>query len=330
MEHLYPLKFSPIYKEKIWGGQKLRTVLGKDFGALDNCGESWEISGVAGDNSVVSEGNLKDKSLDELIRTYGSDLVGNSVFQRFGNDFPLLIKFIDANADLSIQVHPNDELAGKRHQSLGKSEMWYIIQADPGAKLISGFNRSLDKETYLSYFNSGRIMEILNQEEVDAGDVFFLPAGRVHTIGKGLLLAEIQQSSDVTYRIYDFDRKDKNGNLRELHTDEALDALDFKHYDSYKTLYSKSQNGNASLVKCKYFETNLAISTGTLVLDFGMRDSFVILIGLEGETLIRNNDSYVKLKAGETALVPACIDKIELQTDRHFKYLESYIPKPID
>ncbi len=325
-ETLYPLKFTPIYKEKIWGGQKIRTVLGKDFGTLQNCGESWEISGVRGDISVVSEGNLKGKSLVQLINTYGKKLVGNSVYERFGNEFPLLVKFIDANDDLSIQVHPDDVLARKRHQSLGKTEMWYILQADEGAELISGFNRSLDKESYLSYFNSGKIMDILNSENANAGDVFYLPAGRVHTIGKGLLLAEVQQSSDVTYRIYDFDRIDKDGNQRELHTEEALDALDYNYYEEYKTSYTDTDNANVSLVKNNYFSTNLNTSSGKQLVDFSSIDSFVILIGLEGLSQLKIDDHETTLTAGETLLIPACFDRMELNADKHFKYLETYVP----
>ena len=213
---LYPLKFKTIYKEKIWGGHKINTHLNKDFSPLDNCGETWEISGVEGNISITENGNLSGKSLTELIKEYKSELVGNSVYEKFGNEFPLLIKFIDANADLSVQVHPNDELAEKRHGSKGKTEMWYIFQADENSSLISGFKRPLDKKVYQDHLASGSLDQILNREKVETGDVFFIPAGRVHTIGKGILLTEIQQTSDVTYRIYDFDRIDKNGNKREL------------------------------------------------------------------------------------------------------------------
>ncbi|NVK83495.1 MAG: class I mannose-6-phosphate isomerase, partial [Cytophagia bacterium] len=200
--YLYPLKFDTIFKEKIWGGTKIKDVLGKDFSPLKNCGETWEISGVPGNLSKVSDGVLKGSTLPELIEEFKDELVGEKVYEAFGNEFPLLVKFIDAAQDLSIQVHPDDKLAKARHNSLGKSEMWYIFQADKGSKLISGFNRETNREEYLQYLNSGKLTEILNEEEVHDGDCFYLPAGRVHTIGKGLLLAEIQQSSDVTYRIY--------------------------------------------------------------------------------------------------------------------------------
>src|SRR3984885_636590 len=193
MTALYPLKFKSIFKDKIWGGQKIKTYLNKDFGSLPNCGETWEISGVKSDVSVVADGPLKGKRLDNLLEEYKDELVGKKVYAHFGNIFPLLIKFIDANEDLSIQVHPNDSLAKKRHNSFGKTEMWYVVQADPGSTLIAGFNKELTEQEYLDKFNSGHLTDILNKEDLQAGDVFFLPAGRVHTIGKGLLIAEIQQ-----------------------------------------------------------------------------------------------------------------------------------------
>ena len=224
---LYPLKFHPIFKDKIWGGKKIQSILKKDFSPLDNCGESWEISGVPDSESKIKNGQLSGHTLNQVIREYKGRLLGIRVYEKFENQFPLLIKFIDANDDLSIQVHPEDELAWKRHKSFGKTEMWYIIQADENAELIAGFNKEMNKNLYMDHFHNGTLIDVLNREKVKAGDVFFIPAGRIHTIGKGLLLAEIQQSSDVTYRIYDFERKDSNGNTRELHIDEALDAIDY-------------------------------------------------------------------------------------------------------
>ena len=230
---LYPLTFETIFKDKIWGGQKINTVLGKDFSPLPNCGETWEVSDVEGNVSLVKEGALQGKSLRELVAQYKGELVGNHVYEQYGDRFPLLIKFIDANDDLSIQVHPNDELAKQRGVGHGKTEMWYIIQADEGAKLNSGFKREVEKEEYVKAVADNTIQDLLNIESVQPGDVFFLPAGRVHYIGKGLLLAEIQQTSDTTYRIYDFDRVDAtSGQKRELHTDLAVDAIDYHHYDA--------------------------------------------------------------------------------------------------
>jgi len=227
MNSLYPLKFHPVFKDKLWGGDKIKTVLGLDYGNLPNCGEAWVISGYSDNVSVVQNGFLQGNDLNELISIYMGDLVGDSVYEQFGDEFPLLLKFIDAHDWLSIQVHPDDELAQKRQMPNGKTEMWYILQADKDAKLITGFKEKIDSETYLKYLIENKLPEILNYETVDAGDVFFLPAGRVHATGPGILLAEIQQSSDATYRIYDWDRIDDAGKKRELHTSDALDAIDY-------------------------------------------------------------------------------------------------------
>ncbi|MFK7922672.1 MAG: type I phosphomannose isomerase catalytic subunit [Bacteroidia bacterium] len=327
MESLYPLRFRTIFKDKIWGGQKIHTILNKDFLPLSNCGETWEISGVDGNVSIVADGPLAGKSLKELINLYQDQLLGKSVYERFGDDFPLLVKFIDANADLSIQVHPDDELAKQRHDSFGKTEMWYIFQADEGSKLISGFNQSLDKEKYQSYFESGRLMEILNQEEVAEDDVYFLPAGRVHTIGKGLLLAEIQQTSDITYRIYDFDRRDAEGNLRELHVEQALDAIDYQHYDEYKSLYEKKTNEAVEVAECDYFVTNRLHYTEAVNRDYSEIDSFMILVCVGGALSIKTSDNEVfSMVKGEAILVPANINSLRLIPEGDFKLLESFVP----
>ncbi len=313
MKNLYPLKFAPIYMDKIWGGQKIKSVLGKDFGSLPNCGESWEISGVQGNVSVVSNGFLAGNNLEELIEIYMGELVGDKVYEQFSVEFPLLIKFIDANDDLSVQVHPNDELSKKRHQAFGKTEMWYVLQADEGAKLNSGFNAAIDKETYLKKLEDKELMDILNFVEVGAGDVFFMPAGRVHAIGKGILVAEIQQTSDVTYRIYDYDRKDANGNERELHTELAVDAIDFTYHDSYKTDYQAEINKSSKVVSCDYFTTNVLEFDTTIEKDIYGLDSFVIYICVEGEYELSSPGSVEKVRKGETILVPASINQFQLK-----------------
>jgi mannose-6-phosphate isomerase len=325
MSSLYPLKFQTIYKDKIWGGRKIKTYMHKNFGALPNCGETWEISGVKSDVSVVSNGALAGVSLAALLENYKDQLVGKKVYERFGDTFPLLVKFIDANEDLSIQVHPDDELAKKRHDSFGKTEMWYVIQADPGSTLIAGFNKELDEKEYLEKFNSGHITDILNKEDVKAGDVFFLPAGRVHTIGKGLLIAEIQQTSDITYRIYDFDRVDDKGNKRELHTEEALAAIDYNHYPEYKTKYQPQKDAAVKLVSCPYFTTNLLDFTKKATRDYTKLDSFVIYVCLKGDFIIKYNKKEYPVKMGDSILLPKTIDKVTLETTDGFKILESYI-----
>src|ERR1700748_2129540 len=325
MSTLYPLKFKTIYKDKIWGGQKIRTYLHKDFGDLPNCGETWEISGVKSDVSIVDNGALAGESLADLLEQFKGQLVGDKVYAHFGNIFPLLVKFIDANEDLSIQVHPDDKLAKERHNSFGKTEMWYVIEADPGSTLITGFNRELNEQIYLEKFNSGHLTDILNKEDVKAGDVFFLPAGRVHTIGKGLLIAEIQQTSDITYRIYDFDRLDDKGNKRELHTKEALAAIDYKHYPEYKTNYRAEKDKTVKLVSCPYFTTNLLDFTHSTAKDYSNLNSFVIHVCVEGAYTVKHDGASYPVKMGECILLPKTIGKVELETTGGFKILESFI-----
>lgn len=325
MSTLYPLKFKTIYKDKIWGGQKIKTYLHKEFGDLPNCGETWEISGVKSDVSVVDGGELNGRSLADLLEEYKDELVGKAVYERFGNTFPLLVKFIDAADDLSIQVHPDDELAKKRHNSFGKTEMWYVIEADPGSSLIAGFNQEVNQQVYVDKLNSGHLTDILNREDVQAGDVFFLPAGRVHTIGKGLLIAEIQQTSDITYRIYDFDRVDDKGQKRELHTEEALAAIDYKKYPEYKTKYEAKKNEDVHLVSCPYFTTNVLDYTENLSKDYSSLDSFVIHVCLEGSYELQYNGNTISIQMGDSILLPNSVKQVELTTTNGFKILESYI-----
>lgn len=326
MNKLYPLKFKPLFKEKIWGGKKLKNVLNKrDAG--DKAGESWEISTVKDNISVVSEGFLKGNNLQELIEVYMGDLVGDKVYDKFGLEFPLLIKFIDANDDLSIQVHPDDETAMERHNSFGKTEMWYVLEADPGAKLISGFNRELNKDEYIDALNTGRIEEILNYEEVEEGDVFFMPAGRVHAIGSGILLTEIQQTSDVTYRIYDWNRKDSEGNSRELHTDLALDVIDFEKHSEYRTPYKKALNKSVDIGKCQYFSTNLIHFDKAVEKDFNFIDSFIIYICTAGKVnILTSEDQKTNIQKGECILIPAEIKNLILIPEGKSKVLEVYVP----
>ena len=327
MNNLYPLKFTPICKDKIWGGNKLNELLNKEYPELPNCGESWEISGVQDDISIVSNGFLKGNSLEELIEVYMGDLVGEKVYEKFGTEFPLLVKFIDANDNLSIQVHPNDELSMERHDAFGKTEMWYVVQADPGAKLIAGFNRKINKEDYLKCLKNGQLEEILNTEEVRAGDVFFIPAGRVHAIGKGILVAEIQQTSDVTYRIYDFNRVDNQGNPRELHTDLAVDAIDYGFETNYRTDYKTIENQSVKLVECPYFTTNILQLEGSVERDFTELDTFVLYTCLEGSFNLKWEDQSAGFEKGDSILVPAQINNFALSNSNGgaVKLLEVYI-----
>lgn len=325
MADLYPLKFHPIFKAKIWGGHKIRNILGKDYGDLPNCGETWEISGVHDNISVVANGELEGDSLVALIDSYRDQLVGKKVYEKFGNKFPLLIKFIDANADLSIQVHPDDKLAKIRHNSFGKTEMWYVFQADENASLISGFNQQIDKANYLKKFNAGELTDILNREDVQEDDAFFIPAGRVHTIGKGLLLAEIQQTSDITYRIYDFDRVDDQGNSRELHVEEALDAIDYNYYQDYKVKYNNQINQSVKLASCEYFTTNKLMVNQTIERDYSHIDSFIIYICVDGKLTIEYGKGNVAMRKGDAILLPANLKNVKLIPLEEFKLLETYI-----
>lgn len=330
MSELYPLKFKPILKEKIWGGQNLKSTLNKKIPANKKIGESWEISGVENNISIVENGFLAENELNELIEIYMGDLIGDRVYDQFGLDFPLLIKFIDANDVLSIQVHPDDELAKQRHNSNGKTEMWYIVNAEEDAELISGFNHEMDKEHYLHHLKNNEISEILNHEKVKSGDVFFIPAGRVHAIGAGIVLAEIQQTSDITYRIYDWNRKDDEGNYRELHTEEALDAIDFKAYENYKTEYGSIKNLNSPIVSNKYFETNILEFDQQIEMNYNLLDSFVIYMCLDGKFELEYYESEkITIEKGETILIPAVIEHLTLKPVVQSKLLEVYIPEPI-
>ncbi|MEP3208806.1 MAG: type I phosphomannose isomerase catalytic subunit [Maribacter sp.] len=310
---MYPLKFQPILKERLWGGTKLRDVLGKPI-ENDITGESWELSTVKGDVSVIANGNLAGTSLQELIDQNPEAILGEGVVERFGTDFPILIKFIDAKQDLSIQLHPHDELAKERHNSFGKTEMWYIMDADKDANLIVGFNKDVSKEEYAESLEKNTLLELLNYETVKEGDTFFINTGKIHAIGAGVLLAEIQQTSDVTYRVYDFNRRDKNGNLRELHTELALDAIDYKKKDDFKVAYSQDMNTVNGMVNCPYFQTNFLELSKDLHQDVSKRDSFTIYMCVAGVAEVQNDFGSTTVQKGETVLVPSNCTGIALKT----------------
>ncbi len=321
---LYPFKFTPILKEKLWGGEKLKNILKKES-KKNQLGESWEISGVEGDVSVVANGFLAGNSLEELIEIYMGEMVGDEVFNKFNTEFPLLFKFIDANDDLSVQVHPNDALSKERHNAFGKTEMWYVIDAEPKSNLISGFVQPLSKEEYIEALNGGKLMNLLQKHEVTEGDTFFIPAGNIHAIGAGILLAEIQQTSDVTYRIYDFDRKDSDGNTRELHTELALDANDYNNTNK-KIDYQLKDNEAVNLAACEYFTTNLLNLTEPFDRDVYLLNSFVVYMCVEGSAdIVYQDGKKEKVSKGETILVPANIGEIEVVPDGKAKLLEVYI-----
>jgi mannose-6-phosphate isomerase len=299
---LYPLQFEPILKERIWGGEKLKTILNKPITSKIT-GESWEISTVEGDVSVVATGILTGKSLNDLIDLNPDALLGTEVHKRFGKQFPLLFKYLDAREDLSIQVHPNDELAKKRHNSFGKTEMWYVMQADTDSKLIVGFKEDSNAAEYLENLKNKTLLSILDNVEVEVGDVFFLETGTVHAIGAGLVIAEIQQTSDITYRLYDFDRVDAAGNGRELHVDLALDAINYNKIDTYKK-YSKDLNQSNSVVDCSYFTTNFLPLDGEVVVNKS-GDSFTVYMCVEGDFELESEGAKFNYIKGDTVLIPA-------------------------
>ena len=322
---LYPMTFSPILKSILWGGDKI-CEFKKITPIQDGIGESWEVSHVKDNISIVANGPLQGKSLDDLIETYGAELLGEKVYKRFGKSFPLLIKFIDAKDALSIQVHPDDKLAEERHNSFGKTEMWYVIDATSDAFLYSGFAQQLTSERYVKSVEDNTFTDMLAKHDVRSGDVFFLPAGRVHAIGAGCFIAEIQQTSNITYRIYDFDRRDAQGNPRELHTELAKDAIDYRIYPDYKLKYAPTPNTILPLVDCPYFTTNLIETKEDKIIIIEERSSFSIYICMEGKlSLTDESGNTIEINQGQTVLIPASAKSITLKPAVNCKLLETYI-----
>lgn len=321
---LYPLKFNPIFKSTIWGGEQIAGYKSLTT-PQRNIGESWEISGVKGDESVVASGIFAGRTITELLESHGKEILGEANFKRFGTEFPLLIKFIDARDDLSIQVHPDDTLAAQRHNSKGKTEMWYVVGADEDARLRSGFAKQVTSEEYVASVENSTICDILKEYKVSKGDLFFLPAGRIHSIGAGCFIAEIQQTSNITYRIYDFNRVDADGNSRELHTELAKGAIDYTLLDDYRTEYDRtSKDCEVELVKCPYFTTSLYNITSEMTLDYSTLDSFIIYICLEGGATLLCDTNRVEIAQGESILIPATTSNIEIIPNKECKLLTTY------
>lgn len=317
------LKFEPLLKSTLWGGDKIIPFKHLDSNQ-QQVGESWEISGVKDNETIVSEGPYKGVSLNQLVEKLQGSLVGKDNYQRFGNEFPLLIKFIDARQDLSIQVHPTDEIARRQGKERGKTEMWYIMSSDADAKLYSGLKMQLTPEEYKKKVDDDTICDALAQYSVKEGDVFFLPAGRIHAIGTGCFLAEIQQTSDVTYRIYDFKRKDKDGNYRQLHTQEASECINYEVKDNYRTAYEPRKNEGVTLVQCDYFTTSVYDLDEPMTLDYSELDSFVILIGMKGNgRIVDNEGNETTLNEGETVLLPATTQTVRVEGT--MKFLETFV-----
>ena len=320
-----PLKFEPILKTIVWGGEKIAPYKGIET-EQKHIGESWELSGVAGNESVVADGPLKGKTIAQLVKEYKADLVGKHVYENTGDEFPLLIKFIDALTDLSIQVHPNDELAAKRHNgSKGKTEMWYVVDAEPGAHLLAGLTEKITPEQYAAKVADGTITDVLARYEVKPGDVFFLPAGRIHAICGGCFIAEIQQTSNITYRIYDYGRLGLDGKPREVHTQLAKDAIDYTVYPSYRTDYTPAKDEEVEVVSCQYFTTSIYDLTLPYAKDLSGIDSFMVVMCLTGSGTIEVDGQEVPVHQGETVLIPAAADDLCFVPDGSMKVLTSYI-----
>lgn len=327
---LYPLKFKPRVKERIWGGQAILKKKGKTVARLSKdklYGESWDLSSVKGDVSVVANGFLKGNNLEEIIEVYMGELVGEENFEKYGLEFPLLVKYLDCNDKLSVQVHPNDELAEERHNSFGKTEAWYVVDCKPGAAIYLGFkNLELTREEYIAAVAESRLEELLNRVEVKPGDVFFIPAGTVHALGAGIEVVEVQQTSDVTYRIYDWDRVDASGKGRELHTALAVDAIDFEvDAELLHRNYELTKGGAATVIESSYFTMTLHDVDGEKLLDRASLDSFIIYIALNGSAQVIADGVEESLEEGEVMLIPAEVSEIEINGNA--KLMEVYISK---
>ncbi len=327
--NLYPLKFSPIYKERIWGGQRLKTIFGRTDipQKVEKCGESWELSAIEGDLSVVSNGILEGNNIEELIEVYMDELVGHKVYDKFGLEFPLLFKFLDTSEKLSIQVHPNNEIARDRHHAWGKSELWYVVDCKEDAEIIVGFNKTISKLEYLEHFNNDELTNIINWEKASKDDVYYIPAGRLHAILDGFLVAEIQQTSDITYRIFDWDRVDSAGKSRELHTDLAVDVLDYTAPENlaYKTVYD-AQKVETEIQTTPYFTLNrIDLDANSVAKDIYELDSFVVYMCIDGEAVVEWNGSSVTCRKGETVLIPASLHEYTLTSKGKARLLEVYI-----
>lgn len=324
---MYPLKFRPILKTVVWGGEKIAPFKGITT-EQKNIGESWELSGVKGDESVVANGEFAGKTITELVQEYKGTLIGEKNYAKTGDEFPLLIKFIDAKQDLSIQVHPDDRLAAERHNgSKGKTEMWYVVEADKDAHLMSGLTEQITPEEYESKVNDNTITDVLHDYKVKAGDVFYLPAGRIHSIGSGSFIAEIQQTSNITYRIYDFGRVGLDGKPRELHTELAKAAIDYTVFPDYRTEYGKEKNAENILVDCDYFTTSLYDMDKSVSKDLSGLDSFLIVICIAGEGKLEDAEGHTEtLRQGETVLIPAACKGVTFTpSDSKLQILTSYV-----
>lgn len=323
MNKLYPLKFRPILKTALWGGTRIMKFKGLESSAGD-IGESWEISGLEGQESIVVNGEFKGKSLKEVLSLYGEDILGKDIYRSFGVKFPLLIKFIDASRDLSIQVHPDDKLAQQRHDSMGKTELWYVIDSKPSSYIYSGFSKSITKEEFLHHIKDNSITDVIAKFNSRPRDIFYLPAGRIHSISAGNFIVEIQQNSDITYRVYDYSRVGADGKKRELHMEFAKDALDYNVHDDYLSHADKVYNSEVLLKKCPYFTATVINVSEPFRIDIA--PSFRVIIVTQGKGLLIDSlGNKIEIKQGETLLIPACTDYSDIIPEGETEVLTAYI-----
>ena len=324
--HIAPIKFTPLYKRKLWGGDKILPFKGLPA-TQDHIGESWEISGVKGDETTVDGGPFDGMAVSELTNQLKDRLVGKRNYEAFGNEFPILVKFIDASKDLSVQVHPNDAMAQRHGFPNGKTEMWYVVSTNHKAHIICGFEKSLSPAEYKKAVEDNTLLGMLQDHEAHTGDCFFIPAGRVHSIGSGTFLIEIQQTSDLTYRIYDYNRRDENGKLRELHTDLAAEAINFKVESNYRTQYASQTDAPVQLIDSNVFKTRIYSLTKEYDADYSATDSFVIYVAFAGSAALTDEwGNSASLRKGESILIPAETDKIKITPqEENFKFLETYL-----
>jgi mannose-6-phosphate isomerase len=329
MTELYPLRFEPLLKDKIWGGTSLVKNYGKKADHSRLIGESWEISAIQENLSVVSNGFLAGNNIEEIIEVYMGDITGEAVYEKYGNEFPLLIKFIEAKQDLSVQVHPDDTLARDRHNAYGKTEMWYILESDRNSKIYTGFIRPATKEIFKNALSGGNLIDLLNVENPAPGDAFMTPAGRIHAIGAGTILVEIQQTSDITYRVFDWNRKEPDGNSRDLHIDLAIDAIDYNASGKNKISKKPETDKTENIISCPYFHTNILQFSSLIRKDYNILDSFIIYICIDGEFIIHWENGAEPVKKGETVLLPAMITDVVLEPRPEARILEIFINSEI-
>lgn len=322
---LYPLKFKPTLKEKVWGGKKFSSFFKQNLDPTKKYGESWQISDIEGDVSIIENGFLEENSLVDIIELYMGDLVGDQIYDRFGLAFPLLFKFIDANEKLSLQVHPDSELAYQRYQQLGKTELWYIIDAKPNAGLYIGFNKKTSQEEFLDALAQGELEKMIQFYPVKKGDAFFIPAGTIHAIGEGILLAEIQEASDITYRVFDWNRKDESGMMRELHIEEALEAINYNREEGYKIEYKEELNSSVSIIQSEFFNISKLVLDTPIHKSYIQIDSFVVYMCTEGEVHFFTERDHEFIVAGESILIPAVITDVDIVPKGKSELLEIYI-----